>query len=409
MRLVILFALILLIDWFSFQGVRFLVQSLDRPVRTGIYVAFWFVPIATILYMLAGMQGLTQNWPKGLTVFLRTFILILYFSKFLMGSVILIDDIRRLFMWAIDKLSPSTSYSSGRSRFLTQLGLALGSLPLLSLTYGVVRNPYRYKVYEQDVKLSGVSRSLDGLKVVQISDIHSGSFLFKEPVERSVEIINDLEPDIVFFTGDLVNSVASEMDDYIDVFGKIKAKHGVYSILGNHDYGDYHDWPDEDAKRENFEYLKEQHRKMGWRLLMNEHEVIEINGARLGVIGVENYSANRRFHKYGDLAKAVSGMPETDMRILLSHDPSHWHDQVTTDYKSIDLTLSGHTHGFQFGVEIPGFIKWSPVQYVYKEWAGLYQEGAQALYVNRGLGYLGYPGRVGILPEISLLTMRSVV
>ena len=408
MRFAILIIFILLIDWFSFQGVRFLVQNLERPVRMWIYAAFWAVPVVTLAYIFVGSLGLTQGWPKNLTVFLRTFIMILYFSKFLMGAVIMLDDIRRIIMWGIDQFSPQTTYSNGRSRFLSQLGLVLGSLPFLSLTYGIVRNPYRYKVYSQDIDLPDIPEALNGLRVVQISDIHSGSFLLKEPVERSVEMINELEPDLVFFTGDLVNSEASEMDDYVDVFSKIKAKYGVYSILGNHDYGDYRQWPNEEAKRANFQYLQKQHRKMGWKLLMNQHEVIEIEGRRVGIIGVENYSSNRRFHKYGDLSKAIEGMPDTDLRILLSHDPSHWRDQVTSDYKSIDLTLSGHTHGFQFGIEIPGFIRWSPVQYVYKEWAGLYREGTQSLYVNRGLGYLGYPGRVGILPEISLLTMRSM-
>jgi predicted MPP superfamily phosphohydrolase len=224
---------------------------------------------------------------------------------------------------------------------------------------------------------------------------------------RSVEMINELKPDIVFFTGDLVNSKAEEMDDYIDIFDKIEAPHGVYSILGNHDYGDYHRWPNEEEKQANFENLKDQHKKLGWKLLLNEHVQVNIGDSTLGVIGVENYSASNRFHKYGDMAKSVDGMSPSDVKILLSHDPSHWTDQIITNYSDVDLTLSGHTHGFQFGVEIPGYIKWSPAQYMYKQWAGLYQKGRQYLYVNRGLGFLGYPGRVGILPEITFLTLNK--
>ena len=407
MRLFILFALLLVIDWFSFQGLRFLVQNSERQIRLAVYIAFWLVPIFSIMFIGASVSGLTESWPKSAKVFGRTFIVIMYFSKFLMGSVVLIDDVRRLFTWLVSLVDSSNSYSMGRSRFLTRLGVLLGSIPLISLTYGLIRNPYRYTVREETVPTDGLADDLDGLRIVQISDIHSGSFLLKEPVIRSVEMINELKPDIVFFTGDLVNSEAAEMNEFIDVFDKIQAPLGVYSVLGNHDYGDYHDWPTPQDKERNFELLKDQHRKLGWNLLMNEHRVVSKGDSTLAVIGVENYSANRRFHKYGDLAKSVEGLNGADYQVLLSHDPSHWNDQVTSDYRNIDLTLSGHTHGFQFGIEIPGFIKWSPVQYVYKQWAGLYRAGRQYLYVNRGLGYLGYPGRVGILPEITLLTLKK--
>ncbi len=409
MRLLILFAFLIIIDWFSFQGVRVLTQGLDRNVRLGIHILFWAIPVLSMAFIWASVSGLTESWPKSLRVMVSAFIMIIYFSKFVMGVVILIDDIRRGIMWVISQFSSGEAYSPSRSRFLSQLGLALGAMPFLSLTYGLIRNPYRYKVYTEKIPLKALKPGLKGLRIVQISDIHSGSFLHKEPVERSVEMINQLKPDVVFFTGDLVNSKADEMDDFIDVFSKIESRFGVYSILGNHDYGDYHEWPTQEAKQANFEYLKTQHQKLGWDLLLNEHRTIDVNGARVGIIGVENYSANRRFHKYGDLNKAVDGLPETDVKILLSHDPSHWNDQVITDFNDIDITLSGHTHGFQFGVEIPGYLKWSPVQYVYKEWAGLYQKDQQYLYVNRGLGYLGYPGRVGILPEITMIELEPAV
>jgi len=407
MRLLFLFVFLLIIDWFSFQGVRYFLQNSDRQLRVITYVLFWMVPVLSIAFVAASMSGVTENWPRQLKVLLGAFIVILYLSKFVMGSVILIDDFRRLIMWIGSRFSPGGEYSTARSKFLVQLGLGLGALPFLSLTYGMIRNPYRYKVYTENIPIPGLSKDLEGLRIVQISDIHSGSFLHKEPVSRSVEMINELNPDIVFFTGDLVNSRANEMDEFIDVFDKIKAPHGVFSILGNHDYGDYHSWPNQEEKVKNFEYLKEQHRKLGWKLLLNEHVQISIGDSTISVIGVENYSASKRFHKYGDMARSVEGLAPADLKILLSHDPSHWTDQITTEYTDVDLTLSGHTHGFQFGIEIPGFFKWSPAQYMYKQWAGLYQNGRQFLYVNRGLGFLGYPGRVGILPEITLLTLRK--
>ena len=244
------------------------------------------------------------------------------------------------------------------------------------------------------------------LKIVQISDVHAGSFTYKEPVRNAIDLINNEQADLVFFTGDLVNNTADEMDPYMDVFDKIRAKFGVFSVLGNHDYGDYVRWGSREERDANLERLKEVHKELGWNLLINEHRLIPIKGATVGVIGVENYSAKARFPKYGDLAAAYQGC-EASLKLLLSHDPSHWEDQVIKDYKDIDITFSGHTHGMQFGIEIPGWIKWSPIKYMYKQWAGLYSQDKQFLYVNRGLGFLGYPGRVGILPEITVLELAK--
>jgi predicted MPP superfamily phosphohydrolase len=271
----------------------------------------------------------------------------------------------------------------------------------------MARNPYRYQVLKTKVPVKNLHPDLEGIKIVQISDIHSGSFLMKEPVERSINLINDLKPDIVFFTGDMVNSKADEMEPFIEMFSKIEAPLGVFSVLGNHDYGDYHQWPTPADKVKNFETLLATHKALGWDLLMNEHRQVPVKDSVINVIGVENFSANARFPKYGDLAKASDGINGNGVNILLSHDPSHWDYQVLKDFKHINLTLSGHTHGFQFGVEIPGFVKWSPIQYMYPRWAGLYQKDEQYLYVNRGLGFLGYPGRVGILPEITMLTLTA--
>jgi len=324
-----------------------------------------------------------------------------------MAVMILIDDLRRLIFGALNLgFKDHWHLSTERSRWMPYAALILGAIPVISLTYGMYRNPYRYKLLKTKLSIKNLHPDLSGLKIIQISDIHSGSFLLKEPVEESIRLVNEQKPDIVFFTGDLINALASEMEPFVEMFSRIQAPMGVYSILGNHDYGDYHHWSDPEDKRKNFEDLKLMHQNLGWTLLLNEHRQIAFKETFLNIIGVENYSAHPRFQKYGDLRKATAGLDGGSFNILLSHDPSHWDDQVLKDYQHIQLTLSGHTHGFQFGVEIPGF-RWSPIQYVYPRWAGLYQEDSQYLYVNRGLGYLGYPGRVGILPEITLLTLEA--
>ena len=406
-RLIILSIIILVIDLLAFQAVRSILGSSGRILKIIVYTLYWLVPVITLLYLVSFTMGWSEQFPKGIKLTLRSLIFIFYFAKLLIAAIILIDDLRRLIFGALNIGFKDWKLSTERSQWMTYIGLALGAIPILSLTYGMARNPYRYQLLSNKLPIKNLHPDLAGLKIIQISDIHSGSFLLREPVERSIQIINEQQPDIVFFTGDLVNSRSSEMEPFIEMFSKIKAPLGVYSILGNHDYGDYHPWPKPSDKIENFENLKRIHKALGWELLMNEHRQIIVKQTAINVIGVENYSAHPRFPKYGDLHKATAGLNGTGFNILLSHDPSHWEDQVLKLFKNIHLTLSGHTHGFQFGVEIPGFFKWSPIQYVYKHWAGLYQNESQYLYVNRGLGYLGYPGRVGILPEITLLTLEA--
>jgi predicted MPP superfamily phosphohydrolase len=247
-------------------------------------------------------------------------------------------------------------------------------------------------------------KAFDGIRIAQLSDIHTGSFHNKQAVKNGVDLLIDEKPDMVFFTGDLVNNETKEVRDYIDVFSKVKAPLGVFSSTGNHDYGDYRNWSSPSAKQKNFEDLKKAHKNMGWDLLLNENRALRVDGDEISIIGVENWGAGR-FSKYGDLKRAYEGAEETPFKILLSHDPSHWDAQIRKEFKDIDLTLSGHTHGFQFGVEI-GNLKWSPSQYIYKQWAGLYSEEDQYIYVNRGFGYIGYPGRIGILPEITILELQ---
>lgn len=409
MRFFILVAILFTIDFYAFQAFRTISQHWSAAARSVLYSLFWAIPLLTFFYFLASTFQWTATWSKPTITFLGTFIFIAYLSKFLVIPMLFVDDVRRLATMAYHGLAGpgKLEYDPSRSRFLTQMGILLGSIPFLSLTYGVIRNAYRYKVFRQSVPITGLPEELDGLRIVQISDIHSGSFTFTDPVRNAVDLINREAADLVFFTGDLVNSRADEMDQFVEIFDKIKAKHGIFSVLGNHDYGDYHDWPSQEAKVKNFEKLKTTHRRLGWELLLNEHRQVEVNGQKIAVIGVENYSAHPRFPKYGDLPSAYTGAEDSALKLLLSHDPTHWRDQVLNDFQDIAITFSGHTHGMQFGVEIPGWIKWSPIKYVYKDWAGMYQNGNQFLYVNRGLGFLGYPGRVGILPEITVLELKK--
>ncbi len=402
-RILIPALLIFLLDYYAFQALRTISGNWSQITRNIVFSIYWLVPILAIGMMTAGAYGWLESLNKTTYTFLRSFLTIAYVAKIPMVALLLIDDLRRLFVYAQAQFNGTTEYSKSRSNFLATTGVILGALPFVTLIYGIIRNRYRYKIFRETVKLENLPESLKGLKIVQISDIHSGSFDQIDPVKRAVDLINQEEADLVFFTGDLVNSIAAEMTNYIDVFSEIKAKKGVFSVLGNHDYGDYHNWSSVEEKKANLDALKGIHRQMGWDLLLNENRILEVNQEKFAVIGVENYSASAHFPKYGDLKKAYAGAENMPLKLLLSHDPSHWENQILdTD---IDLTFSGHTHGMQFGIEIPGWFKWPPVKYAYKQWAGLYQTGKQYLYVNRGLGFLGYPGRVGILPEITVIEL----
>lgn len=407
MRFLVLTAILLAIDGYAFLAVRTIINDWPVVVKYAFFGFYWIVPIVAILFVATSLGQEVEEWNKNAYVYLRTFLFIAYASKMFILPIVLIDDARRLGTMLYSKIYTPGAMDPSRSKFLSQAGVFFGAIPFVTLMYGLVRNPYRYKVFTEKVTLPTLPDALRGLRIVQISDIHSGSFTFKEPVKEAIQMINDLKPDIILFTGDLVNERADEMDRFTDVFDKISAPYGVYSVLGNHDYGDYHRWESPEAKEQNLEKLKETHRKMGWTLLNNENRILEINGESVAIIGVENYSAHPRFPKYGDLTKAREGADEASLKLLLSHDPSHWKEEVTTEHNDIHITFSGHTHGMQFGVEIPGWIKWSPIQYVYKQWAGLYQHEHQYLYVNRGLGFHGYPGRVGILPEITCIELET--
>jgi predicted MPP superfamily phosphohydrolase len=397
------------IDFYVFQVVKMLCQGSSSRTKSIIFTTYWTVSIAIIILFIFLPFFNTDRWPKNLRNYLFATIVGFFFAKLLAAVFFLIDDVRRLIQWAVGKIffrnteGDAENEGISRSVFLSWLGIGIGGSLITSLIYGF-SNKYDYHIRRVPLQFDNLPAAFKGLKIIQISDIHSGSFDNKKAVEKGVQKILDLQPDLILFTGDLINDRATEMMGYEEVFGRLKAPMGVYSTLGNHDYGDYVKWPSQEARDQNIEDLKGIQAVMGWRLLMNEHVVLERDGQQIALIGIENWSAKARFPKHGKMWEAYPGSEKYPFKILMSHDPSHWDAEVRPKYGDIDLTLSGHTHGMQFGIEIPGF-KWSPVKYVYDRWAGLYEEGKQKLYVNRGYGFIGYPGRVGILPEITLIEL----
>jgi predicted MPP superfamily phosphohydrolase len=290
---------------------------------------------------------------------------------------------------------------------MSQLAVTFTVIPAIGFIYGMVKGAYKYRVHNVKVPSPNLPDAFNGFKIVQVSDIHTGSFMDNTALHKAFDIVMAQNADLILFTGDLVNNETKETLGFEEVYQKLKAPHGVFSVLGNHDYGDYVQWESPEAKRKNLNDLKDVHSNAGWRLLMNEHVALERNGEKIALLGIENWGGNMHFPKYGKMNEAHKGTEEYAYKILLSHDPSHWEKQVIPEYSDVDLTLSGHTHGMQFGIEIPGF-KWSPVKYFYKQWAGLYKQDNQFLYVNRGLGFLGYPGRLGIWPEITVIELQKV-
>lgn len=412
-RFLIILALIILAEVYSFIVVRSAVKNLPNVWRISLLSIYLLTSALAWSGILFFRKIDWSSLPQTLRTIYIAFCLGLFIGKLLILAIMLLDDIRRILFWAFLKAFPSKplaeSASAGvgipRSLFLKRMALILGATALGGFLYGIT-NRYNYHIKRIRLSFANLPEAFKGLKIVQISDIHSGSFDDHEAVRRGVDMVLAEKADIIFFTGDLVNDRAHEIKPYMDIFSRVQAPMGVYSTLGNHDYGDYVEWPSAAAKHANLEELKQIHGRMGWRLLMNEHVVLEKGNDMIAVLGIENWSAKPQFPKHGDMQKAYAGLPEKQVpfKILLSHDPSHWDAQVIPEYPDIDLTLSGHTHGMQFGIEIPGF-KWSPVQYMYKKWAGLYQQDRQHLYVNRGYGFLGYRGRLGILPEITVIEL----
>ena len=402
---------IFLLDLYVFQALKTVSQQGSDRGRQAIFFSYWVVSFFTIATMLSFPYLQFLQASKIFRNYVFAILIGLFLAK-LIGSLFFVaDDIRRGALLLMNKIFPlSGAQYMGpegqgipRSTFLSWLGLGLGGTLFGTLLFGF-SNKYKYQVKNIKLSFKNLPAAFKGLRMVHISDIHSGSFQDIRAVNKGIDLILKQQPDLIVFTGDLVNDRASEMEPYQNSFGRLTAPLGVFSTLGNHDYGDYVQWPSAQAKYDNLEALKKVHATMGWRLLMNEHVVLEKNGEKIALLGIENWGAKARFPKYGKMDLAHAGTDDIPFKILLSHDPSHWDAQILPEYSSIDLMLSGHTHGMQFGLENP-YFKWSPVQWMYKQWAGLYEQGAQKLYVNRGYGFIGYPGRVGILPEITVIEL----
>jgi uncharacterized protein len=398
--------ILFLVDFYVFQAIKTVTQSLSLSAQRIIYILYWAVfAITAGTFALASFTRGTP--PDTFKTYLASTLFIIFASKLVVVLFLFVDDALRLGKIALNNTtSTETAFDPSRNKFLNQMGLLVAAVPFSAFIYGMVKGAYDYRVKRVTLRLPNLPQAFDGFKMLQISDLHTGSFTSTEPLKEAVQLINKQEADLVFFTGDLVNNVASELMPHVDTLKDIRAKQGVFSVLGNHDYGDYVSWESREAKTQNLQTLIDTQRRMGWDVLLNENRRIERDGEHIAILGVENWGNRAGFPKYGDLNKAYSGAESSPFKVLLSHDPSHWDGEINQKYSDIDLTLSGHTHGMQFGVNIPG-LKWSPVQYVYEQWAGLYKRDRQHLYVNTGLGFIGYPGRVGFLPEITVFELKK--
>ncbi|OGX87874.1 metallophosphatase [Hymenobacter lapidarius] len=399
-------AVLVLAEWYGYQAARTLAQHQSLAARRGISIAYWVVSLG--VWALAFWAGTTRQ--MGNTVlksYLMSLPLLLLAGKFIILIPLLLEDVTRLVRWAMGAATQPAGLAGNampRSEFLAKLALGIGAIPFVALLWGMVRGATNYQVRRVTLRFPNLPPAFDGFKVVQISDLHTGSFSSTEPLERAVALINKQAADLVLMTGDLVNNRATEVEPHMPALAGIKSELPIFSSLGNHDYGDYVQWESPAEKQANLERLMQNHAKMGWTLINDTSHTIRRGEDKIAVLGVQNWSSHANFPKHGNLPQAHAASGDAPFKILLSHDPSHWEAQVL-NYPDIDLTLSGHTHGMQFGVNL-SFLKWSPVQYVYKQWAGLYEQGRQKLYVNTGLGYLGYPGRVGFLPEITVFELR---
>jgi predicted MPP superfamily phosphohydrolase len=403
MRWIISILFFLIFQWYSYQAIK--TFSSNRWILLA-YFLFVIMVVGNLIFYTLILDRSTTNEPKlmyAIGFFLSLFVFQILVTIFLMG-----EDIFRIpqgIYAYFSKIPDQNQFLPQRRKLISQIAVGLAAIPFTSLLYGMFRGKYNFKVLTYELEYDDLPEAFEGFKITQISDIHSGSFDNAKKVQYGVDLVNSQGSDVVFFTGDLVNNKADEILPWIETFKKINAKHGVYSVLGNHDYGDYMRWESPEAKKKNMQALEKAQKQMGWDLLLNQSRFIEKDGQRIAVIGVENWGSG--FKQVGDLNKALADVSEKDFKILMSHDPSHWEAEVLPHPFKIHLTLSGHTHGMQFGIEIPGWIKWSPVKWRYKQWAGVYQESDQHLNVNRGFGYLAYPGRVGIWPEVTVITLTK--
>ncbi|KIC03166.1 phosphoesterase [Flavobacterium sp. JRM] len=405
-RFIIICALFLFIEFYSFQAVRTLIKLRWLLISYQIISLLLFIFIIYSFTQFDRSIGQTKQ-----TMFTMGLMLVVYVPKIVITLVLLGEDIFRVGAGLVNYFieNPNLTKDSvipSRRKFVSQLAVGLAAVPFLSLIYGIFEGKYNFKVIKQTVFFPDLPDAFDGFTITQISDVHSGSFDNPEKISYAIDLVNEQNSDMILFTGDIVNTHATEMHPWLETFNKIKdPKFGKYAVLGNHDYGEYVTWPSEQKKDENFEAIKSLYGQIGFQLLLNEHTYIQKGEDKIALVGVENWGHN--FKKAGDLNKASQGVQQDDFKVLMSHDPSHWEYEIKKHPKNFHLTLSGHTHGMQFGIEIPGYFKWSLAQYVYKQWAGLYENAGRYVYVNRGFGFHAYPGRVGIMPEITVIELKK--
>ena len=404
---------LMVLDGYLWFSVKELISGL-RPVSKFIMSGLFWTPMLVITgSILAGMFIPFMSWNIIARTYIPGFIVTIYFCKAFPILTLVLADILRTFRFWIN----SFSYGKGagfsyfrRSRWLTITGWSIGGFLFVLMTTGMFWWNYDFRVRNETIVLPELPPSFDGLRIVQISDIHLGSWGCQEKLNEAVNIVNQLKPDLIFFTGDMANYSTEDVLPFEKILSRMKSRMGIFTILGNHDYGDYITWPSMQAKEKDMQDLFEFYQRMGWKLMMNEHFILHKNNDSIAILGIQNWGKTARFQKYGDVKKAQKGVENVAVQLLLTHDPSNWESIVSQQFRKIDVSFSGHTHGFQMGIECCG-IRWSPAQYLYEEWGGLYSKPIpgshpQYLYVNRGLGSIGYPGRIGILPEITRITIR---
>lgn len=404
LRFVILCALFLFIELYSYQAFRTLIKL------RWVLVAYQVISVLLLVFIIYSFSQVDRS--VGQTkqfMFTTGLMLLIYVPKIVLTLILFGEDVFRIGASIVNYFgynAPRKEMMPDRRKFVSQLALGLAAVPFLSIIYGILEGKYNFKVIKQTIFFPDLPDAFDGFKITQISDVHSGSFDNPEKINYAIDLINQQESDMILFTGDIVNTHAKEMHPWLETFNRIKDyKYGKFSILGNHDYGEYVAWPSEKQKEENFEAIKNLYGQIGFKLLLNEHTYIQKGEDKIALVGVENWGVN--FKKAGDLNKASQNVDQKDFKVLMSHDPSHWEYEIKNHPKNFHLTLAGHTHGMQFGIEIPGYFKWSLAQYIYKQWAGLYETAGRYVYVNRGFGFHAYPGRVGIMPEITVIELKK--
>jgi len=414
---ILLTTLLYAIDYYSLEGLRTISNRFRVRNKKTLAFFYWLTSVLTYIVIATYYFATQYYYGSFFAAFFPPFLVLLYFTKLIVLPFLFKEDFLEITQWSYNKLHIHLPYDKRNStqapanhtlkfKKYRHVGYLSAVIPFVTMVYGVMKSAYNYKVKRVKLTFPELPNELEGFKVVQISDLHTGSFTSTKPIKEVVKLINEQNADLVCFTGDLVNFKSQEAKPFIKILKQIKAKHGVYSILGNHDYGDYLSWDTHAKKAYNMLQMEQNHQQMGWQLFRNNHQTIQKGNAKLNVIGMENWSAIKKFPNYGDMQKAFPRANNAHFNLLLSHDPTHWNKEITKYYKQIDLTLSGHTHGMQFGIDTRNF-RWSPAKLLYKHWAGLYQKGRQKLYVNRGLGFIGFPGRVGVYPEITVLELSN--